>query len=78
MVNLLDDDIDPEHPGIPVALDGPLAVLIRSGIARKVYIRLAAAAGTEQIRAAADRGMLRPGTGAGSILSPEEMAADDE
>lgn len=70
-------DHDDITPGIPVHLDGALAVLLRSTLHRKAYIRLAAAAGTEQIKAAHEQGMLTPSTVTGWILSPEEMARDD-
>lgn len=81
MVDVLADDLDDGPaltPQVPVALAGAFVALIRSVLQRKSYIRLAAAAGTEQIKMVAEQGMLNTVRRASAyVLSPEEMAQEE-
>ncbi len=61
----------------PVALGGALVALVRSTFPRKLYIRLAAASGTDQIKAVVEQGMLTVATDSPSVLSPAEMESED-
>jgi hypothetical protein len=65
---------------VPVELSGPRAVLIRSEIAevsRRLYLFLAAASGTQQVRELAMPMIHAIGKPSGYVLTQEEMAAEE-